>query len=74
MPIYEYQCRSCKSRFEQMRAMSNRLSPPDCPACDGDRTSLAMSVPGRVGATGPEVAADVCGMGEGSCCGGVCLN
>lgn len=73
MPVYEYTCRHCGTRFDEMKPMSERLDAPRCDAC-GRTTSLALSVPGRVGATAPSLPEDACGMGDGSCCGGVCLN
>ena len=72
MPIYEYACRACGTRFEELRSMSDRLEAPPCAACGSERTALAMSVPGMVGATAGDGALDACGLGDGSCCGGFC--
>jgi putative FmdB family regulatory protein len=33
MPIYEYQCPSCDTRFERLRPMSAAGQPLDCPSC-----------------------------------------
>jgi putative FmdB family regulatory protein len=33
MPIYEYVCADCKSKFEQMRPLSQSGQPADCPQC-----------------------------------------
>lgn len=33
MPIYEYRCPSCDTRFEKLRPMREAESPTDCPRC-----------------------------------------
>ena len=33
MPIYEYICPDCKTRFELMRPISRCSEPADCPDC-----------------------------------------
>jgi putative FmdB family regulatory protein len=33
MPIYEYICSECKSKFEQMRPLSQAGQVADCPRC-----------------------------------------
>ena len=33
MPIYEYLCSECKSKFEQMRPLSQSGKSADCPKC-----------------------------------------
>lgn len=73
MPIYEYVCRDCGDRFQRMRAMAERLRAPECGVCGSPHTSLALSVPGRVGAA-TAAAEGSCGMGDGSCCGGACMH
>ena len=35
MPIYEYVCGACKSKFELMRPFSKSTDPAACPACKG---------------------------------------
>jgi putative FmdB family regulatory protein len=73
MPLYEYACRACSSRFEALRRQEERLSPPACPSCGRHDTSLRLSAPGFVGAAsgGPQSS---CASDPGSCCGGACLN
>lgn len=48
MPLYEYLCRICDTRFEARRAMSDAGSPIDCPAGHSDTTRL-LSVFASVG-------------------------
>jgi len=73
MPIYEYGCRSCGSRFQDMRAMARRQEAPPCPTCDGDDTGLLLSTPGMVGAAVAEGPVPGCEVDGGSCCGGACF-
>jgi len=73
MPIYEYVCRSCGGRFERIRPMNERLTPPSC-GCGSSQTSLALSVPGRVGAGPTEAPVGPCGAEAGTCCGGRCMH
>jgi putative FmdB family regulatory protein len=49
MPIYEFECDQCGSRFEALMASSSKL--PVCPDCGADRTRRRLSPvspPGRV--------------------------
>lgn len=71
MPIYEYRCESCDRRFQTMRGMSERLAPVTCDACGSERTELAFSVPGRVGAATSDAPAG-CARGIPGCAGGGC--
>ena len=73
MPIYEYACRGCGRRFEEMRRTEERLSAPVCPACAGVETMLVMSAPGHVGAGASVGSVPSCDAG-GSCCGGGCMH
>ena len=44
MPIYEYTCKSCNKRFDQLvRSMSSDVKPA-CPACGSAETAKALSV------------------------------
>jgi putative FmdB family regulatory protein len=72
MPIYEYLCESCDRRFQAMRNMSERLSPVACGSCGSEKTTLAFSVPGRVG-TATSEAPSGCGRGIPGCSGGGCM-
>ena len=49
MPFYEYTCRACGKRFDEMRRMAERLQAPPCPACGSEQTELAMSAPAVFG-------------------------
>lgn len=68
MPLYEYRCPDCGVRTERMRKVSERAKGPGCPEC-GSATILALSAPGRVGATGSGDAGIGAGSGPVSPCG-----
>ncbi len=44
MPIYEYECSNCKTRFEVMRPMSQADAPAPCEHCHSKRTKRAVSL------------------------------
>ncbi len=48
MPTYEYLCRTCDTRFEARRPMSEATSPLSCPVGHRDTTRL-LSVFATVG-------------------------
>ncbi len=48
MPVYEYLCRTCETRFETKRPMSESAVPVACPEGHGDTTRL-LSVFASVG-------------------------
>jgi putative FmdB family regulatory protein len=73
MPLYEYGCRGCGHRFEDIRKADDRLRASACPACGGEETSLRLSAPGFVGAATGAAAAS-CATQAGGCCGGYCPN
>ena len=44
MPIYEYECKKCGHRFEELQEMS--AAQPPCPKCKGDvRKLLTAATP-----------------------------
>jgi putative FmdB family regulatory protein len=63
MPVYEYLCRTCDTRFEARRAMSDASSPIDCPDGHDDTTRL-LSVFASVGR---DSVATVARAGAGGC-------
>jgi putative FmdB family regulatory protein len=40
MPVYEYLCKNCKSKFELMRSMGQYEDDANCPRCDGPAKKL----------------------------------
>ena len=43
MPVYEYVCIACRSRFERLRSMDTFQEPSPCPDC-GTLAARALSV------------------------------
>jgi putative FmdB family regulatory protein len=43
MPIYEYECRSCKERFEVIQRMDEGSEDLCCPKCNSDRPDKVLS-------------------------------
>lgn len=77
MPIYEYVCDKCKSKFELMRPFSKADESASCPGCKG-RAGRVISrcyavSKGAGGATTPVAGAggscSSCGGGSCSTCG-----
>lgn len=74
MPLFEYACRSCAGRFEEIRKFEERLSAPACPTCGSRETVLRLSAPAFVGASSSVAPAGPACDAPGGCCGGFCQN
>jgi putative FmdB family regulatory protein len=79
MPMYEYGCLNCDSRFDRLRRMDQDDSGVNCPRCGGEQVQRRMSVfaahTRSGGASIAEAAAPVSSGGGGcggGCCGGGC--
>ena len=44
MPIYEYTCKSCKARFEQLVRNMSEQTEAKCPECGSTATVRSLSV------------------------------
>ncbi len=44
MPLYEYECRMCKERFEVLQKMNEGSSHLRCPKCHTDRPQRVLSL------------------------------
>jgi putative FmdB family regulatory protein len=53
MPIYEYTCKSCHTRFEQLQRTMTGETHVKCPDCGSSQTSRVLSV-FAVGAAAPK--------------------
>lgn len=62
MPLYEYQCSDCETRFDALRAMSQADAAIACPQCGSENTQRAISLFSAIGSEGMIV-------GAGSSCG-----
>ena len=73
MPIYEYTCRKCSGKFEQLvRSMKAADEAVKCPECGSSETARSLSVFAVSSTTGSGGASDNpmcgrCGGAPGSC-------
>jgi putative FmdB family regulatory protein len=72
MPVYEYVCTTCRSRFEKLRSMDTSQETTPCPGC-GTPAPRALSVFAAFtsGANGEMEAmfGGGCACGAGGACG-----
>ena len=43
MPMFEYACRECGERFEELRSIRDDGPPPECPACGSTEATKLFS-------------------------------
>jgi putative FmdB family regulatory protein len=73
MPIYEYVCEECDTRFE--RIVLNKQQEIACPKCASKKASIQLSVFATANGSSKGSSATSSTSfsgGEGSCCGGGC--
>jgi len=72
MPIYEYVCEDCDTRFE--RIVLNKQQEIACPKCASNNASIQLSIfaTSHGAANGSPAKTSFNGGGGGSCCGGGC--
>ncbi len=69
MPIYEYTCRSCEHRFEELVSGSRTLvACPDCTSSEVQKLFSTFSSK----SVGGDMPVPTGGGGGGGCCGGGC--
>ncbi len=69
MPLYEYFCSDCHTKFTALRPMAKADEPIGCEQCEGERTARVLSVFfAHSTGSGGETAS----MGGGCCGGGAC--
>jgi putative FmdB family regulatory protein len=66
MPIYEYRCSECGSRFEQILPRSSSPAPP-CPHCGAKKPEKLISAPGAVGVAPSSRSPSCPASGGGGC-------
>ncbi len=73
MPIYEYSCRNCGTKFEKLRPFSQANEGADCPRCK-KKADRILSACYSMSSSGNGAATGVSGTGGGcsSCSGGSC--
>jgi len=69
MPIYEYFCVDCRTKFEALRPMARADDAIACEACGGGRTARVLSIFAIKGGDGASVMES---PGGGCACGGAC--
>ena len=76
MPLYEYQCASCRKSFEALRSMRDANNPIVCPQCGEYTTERKISMCAAVSkdSSGSHLITSSQGSsgGCGSCSGGSC--
>ena len=72
MPVYEYYCQTCNSKFEKLQPMSASAESASCPS--GHAAARALSLVARVGQGMGGEDFDWGGMSDsaGCACGGAC--
>ncbi len=75
MPIYEYECRECRTSFELLMRSDTRVA---CPSCESEKVVRKLSIfaahVGHSHATDalPACATGDCGCEQGRCGSGLC--
>lgn len=76
MPIYEYACKKCNAKFDQLvRTMNGDAAAVKCPQCGSTQTTRALSVfavaadTAKSSPSGGEAPMCGCGRRQGSCGG-----
>jgi putative FmdB family regulatory protein len=79
MPLYEYVCSSCQSRFEKLvRRFGDEVSCPSCASAKVDKqlstfaVAVASPAPSFAGCGAGACAPSEAGCGAGACGGGAC--
>ena len=70
MPLYEYSCNDCRTRFEVLQSVGAGADGLHCPSCGGEALSkelstFAASSGGRPGVDAAGCDAPGCGAGSG---------
>ena len=71
MPLYEYVCQQCQTRFDALRAMAKADAPIPCPNCESKNTCRGISLFSAIGSAGVIAGA---GSSCGSCSSGGCAH
>ncbi|NJK78849.1 MAG: zinc ribbon domain-containing protein [Chloroflexaceae bacterium] len=70
MPMYEYQCEQCNTRFELLRPLSQADADAVCVACSNQHVRRALSLFATFART--DTSASTIPVSGGGCCGGAC--
>ncbi len=88
MPLYEYYCKDCQTKFELLTTYTESLVDVECARCHGSHVRKLISVFARTRPSTPGFGGDFADAGddfgddgeggeegeggEGGCCGGSC--
>ena len=77
MPVFEYKCKKCDSKFEVLHKSTANMEDVICPKCQSkENTKLFSSFAAAVGhshSSGDSCSSGTCGMAPmGGCPGGMC--
>ncbi len=72
MPIYEYYCADCGTKFSKLRPMGKADEPIACASCQSMNTCRGLSLFAAVSKSSGGESRSVAGRGCGSCAGTSC--
>ncbi len=75
MPVYEYFCRDCHTKYDKLRPVREADAPVACPTCNTENSVRALSVfivHNATGRAGSSAASEMTSSYGGCGCGGAC--
>ena len=72
MPVYEYFCRDCNTKYDKLRPVRDADAPVACPECKAENSVRALSVFIVHAAAGSSQSSSQVSAGGGCACGGAC--
>ncbi|MBX6770515.1 MAG: zinc ribbon domain-containing protein [Chloroflexi bacterium] len=70
MPLYEYQCAACDTRFEKLSSFAHADQDVVCPICGNTHPRRLISIFATLSPSGDRASASA--SGGGCACGGAC--
>lgn len=74
MPMYEYRCLDCESRFDRLRRMDQDDADVTCPACQSARIQRRLSLFATATRGSAALSEAPATSSGGGCCGGGCCS
>jgi putative FmdB family regulatory protein len=72
MPVYEYVCHTCQTRYDKLRPIREADAPATCPTCNEQNSERALSTFAVHTSSGGSAEARTVSTGSRSCGGGSC--
>jgi putative FmdB family regulatory protein len=63
MPLYDFTCDDCGTRFERLVRREAELPDVSCPSCEGRQVQRALSLPAAPVSAAPAPGPSGCGVG-----------